>query len=89
MLPPPSLVDVGRDGLLDPWNRPYRYLSFTGLKGKGAMRKDRFLVPLNAEYDLYSRGKDGKTRPPLNAKDSRDDIVRANDGGFVGLATNY
>jgi general secretion pathway protein G len=27
--------------------------------------------------------------PPLTAKVSRDDIVRANDGAFVGLASEY
>ena len=87
--PPLSLDEIGRGGLLDPWNSPYRYLNFSTFKGKGPMRKDRFLVPLNSTFDLYSIGKDGKSKPPLNAKDSRDDIIRANDGGYVGLASGY
>ena len=86
---PLTLVDIGRGGLLDPWKHPYEYLNFSTIKGKGPMRKDRFLVPLNSTYDLYSKGKDGKSKPPLNAKDSLDDIIRANDGGFVGLASGY
>ena len=53
------------------------------------MRKDRFLVPINSCYDLYSMGKDGQSVPPLTAKASWDDIVRANDGAFVGLAWQY
>ena len=56
--PPLTLADIGRGGLLDPWKRPYEYLNFSTIKGKGPMRKDRFLVPLNSTYDLYSKGKE-------------------------------
>ena len=52
-------------------------------------RMDRFLVPINSTYDLYSVGKDGKTVIALTAKDNIDDIVRATDGGFIGLAVQY
>lgn len=31
----------------------------------------------------------GQLRKDLNAARSRDDIVRANDGGFVGIAQEY
>jgi len=34
-------------------------------------------------------GKDGASVPPLTAKASRDDIIRANDGRFIGLASDY
>jgi general secretion pathway protein G len=53
------------------------------------MRKDRFLVPINSDYDLYSMGKDGKSSSPLTSKNGRDDIIRANDGAFIGLASDY
>jgi general secretion pathway protein G len=55
----------------------------------GEARKDYFLVPLNSEYDLYSVGKDGESRPPLSVPVSADDVIRANDGAYVGLAANY
>jgi general secretion pathway protein G len=55
----------------------------------GQARKDHFLVPINSDYDLYSMGKDGDSVPPLGAQKSLDDVVRANDGGFVGLAANF
>jgi general secretion pathway protein G len=55
----------------------------------GQARKDRFLVPINSDFDLYSVGPDGDSTPPLNAKNSRDDIIRANDGLFVGPASNF
>lgn len=61
-----------------------------GLRGLMAqVRKDRFLVPINSDYDLYSRGKDGQSLPPLTAQPSQDDIIRANDGGFIGLASEF
>jgi len=91
---PESLAELGkgRDRLRDPWGSLYRYLKIEGKKKKevqGKWRKDRFLVPLNSDFDLYSMGKDKKSRPPLTAKVSRDDIVRANNGGYVGLASEY
>ena len=99
---PESLATIGRASLVDPWGSPYRYLNFElatmgggggrGRKGGGfpaGARMDRFLVPINSTYDLYSMGKDGTTVPALTATNSKDDIVRANDGGFIGLAVKY
>ena len=89
---PETLAGIGRAGRLDPWGRPYVYYKFPPSKGnappKGA-RKDRFLVPINSAFDLYSVGKDGGSAAPLTAKASHDDIVVANDGGFIGLAKKY
>jgi general secretion pathway protein G len=84
---PAGLAVVGENGRLDPWDRPYAYLKIQN-PGAGA-RMDKNLVPINSDYDLYSLGKDGKSTPPLTAKSSMDDVVRANNGGFVGLAANY
>jgi general secretion pathway protein G len=87
---PVTLAQLGGLGtLLDPWGRPYQYLRLAGNGTIGAARKDRFLVPLNSDYDLYSLGKDGASAGPLSAKQSRDDVLRANNGGFVGLAARY
>lgn len=86
---PTTLAELNDVPAVDPWDNPYQYLSFDGLKGKGKMRKDKNLVPVNTDYDLYSMGKDGSSAGPFTAKASRDDIVRANDGGFVGLAADY
>ncbi len=85
---PASLAVVGMDDRLDPWGNPYVY-GVIPSNGKGAVRKDKNLVPINTDYVLYSKGADGSSVPPLTAKASHDDIVRANNGGFVGLASNY
>ena len=88
---PNSLADINMAGKLDPWNHRYKYLNLSpvpsGMAGK--VRKDKNLVPINSDFDLYSRGKDGASQPPLTAGPSRDDVVRANDGRFVGLASDY
>ena len=57
-------------------------------KADGA-RKDKNLHPLNSDFDLYSKGRDGKSQLPITAEPSRDDIIRANNGGFIGLAKSY
>lgn len=86
---PDSLKEVNLDTLKDPWGNPYQYLNIATANNIGNVRKDHNLVPLNTDYDLYSTGKDGQSFPPLTAKSSLDDIVRANNGRFVGLASDY
>ena len=97
---PDSLNDVGQGTLKDPWGNSYEYLKIAGAsvpaRGHGGggsfmgqVRKDRFLVPVNSDYDLYSKGKDGKSQAPFSSSQGRDDIVRANDGGYVGLASEF
>ena len=85
---PASLGDVGRASFRDPWGNPYRYLVIA-TASVGQVRKDRFLVPVNSDFDLYSMGPDGRSQPPFTAAVSQDDIVRANDGGFVGPVSDY
>ena len=44
---------------------------------------------MNSDYDLYSVGKDGASSPPIMAKPSQDDVIRASNGSYVGLAANF
>jgi general secretion pathway protein G len=86
---PNALSDLGKGAFIDPWGNAYQYLNLGNIKGHAGARKDKSLVPINSDYDLYSSGKDGLSRPPLTAKVSQDDIVRARNGGFVGLASDF
>jgi general secretion pathway protein G len=86
---PSSLAAVGLGEMLDPWGRPYQYLNLQSGHGLGQARKDHSLVPINTDFDLYSMGPDGRSAPPLTSQLSRDDIVRANNGQFVGPASSY
>jgi len=85
---PETLAEIGAP-VADPWGRPYVYVDLTGINGHGKARKDRKLNPLNSDYDLYSVGKDGVTKPQVSNKDSLDDVIRANDGRFIDLAANF
>ena len=91
---PNDLAEVGYANLKDPWGEPYEYrnIADSAMGGKGkpqGYRRDHFMVPLNSDYDMWSNGKDGTHQPPLTAKASRDDIVRALDGAWVGLAEDF
>lgn len=86
---PASLAEIGNGGKLDPWGHVYQYVNLTGVNGNGSARKDHQLNPINSDFDLYSLGKDGVTKPQLTQQDSLDDIVRARDGAFVGLASDF
>ena len=86
---PQSLNDIGMGGLVDPWGKPYQYVNIQNQQGNGKLRKDRNLVPINSDYDLYSMGPDGKSQSPLTAKASHDDIIRANNGLYIGIASEY
>ena len=83
---PLSLDDVGHGGRQDPWGNPYEFLFYATVK---RVRSDKNLPVLNSDYDLFSTGPDGKWKPALSSKVSRDDIIRANDGEFIGLAEKF
>ena len=84
----PDLSAIGASGKLDPWGRPYVYVDIE-TAGVGGARKDKNLVPINTEFDLYSKGEDGVTAAPITATQSRDDVILANDGKYIGLASDY
>ena len=101
---PENLSEIGMDKVLDPWGRPYQYLKIQGVfdgndngngngnngnGNNGPLRKDHAQVPVNTDFDLYSVGKDGRSVSPFTSKWSKDDIVRANNGGFIGLVSDY
>ncbi len=86
---PNSLAELPAQIPLDPWGRKYRYMSIVRtVPGRIGPRKDHNLI-LNTDFDLYSVGKDGESAFPLSAISSRDDIIRANDGAFIGRAEDY
>lgn len=87
---PNTLAELGMPIPADPWGNAYAFLNIqTAGAGNGALRKDGALNPLNTDFDLYSLGKDGNTQGPLSAKDSHDDVVRANNGAYIGLGKDY
>ncbi|WP_455201991.1 type IV pilin protein [Kaarinaea lacus] len=86
---PNNLAEIGENIRRDPWGNNYYYTNISTVKNKGSVRKDKNLTPVNSDYDLYSAGKDGLTSLPFTAKNSNDDIVRCNNGSFIGLVADY
>ena len=62
---------------------------FVGVDAEVTRRRDRYMVPLNTDYDLFSLGSDGRTAVSLGDTLGRDDVIRANNGGFFGVAAEY
>ena len=86
---PNNLSDLTTIGIVnDPWGNPYRYLRINGGGNvQGQIRKNMSDNPVNTDYDLYSMGKDGLSQAQFKGARSRDDIVRAYDGRYVGLVS--
>lgn len=75
----PTVAQLGLDTRRDPWGHFYVY---------GAPdRKDFDFI--NTDYDLYSKGRDGLSGQRITLDESHDDIIRANDGAFLGLVGIY
>lgn len=85
---PDTLAEAGLDGRSDPWGRPYIYLNVANAN-PGQVRRDKNLNPVNTDYDLYSMGRDERTSTAFTSARGRDDIVRANNGRYIGVAEGY
>lgn len=86
---PLQLSAVGAGTMLDPWGNAYRYCELASGTAACTTRKDKSLHPLNSDYDLYSMGRDGDSKTPLTAQASRDDVIRASNGQFLGYAADF
>lgn len=86
---PETLEEIHGRRLLDPWGSPYQYFNYVTRTGNGLPRQDRFLAPLNTDYELYSLGPDGLTTSVVTRVTGPDDIVRAHNGAYLGPAWEY
>jgi general secretion pathway protein G len=85
---PNSWADIPAARAIDPWGQPYVYYDIEA-NGRGGARKDHALNPLNTDYDMYSIGPDGASKSQITQKDSIDDVIRASNGGYVGIASGF
>lgn len=65
------------------------FTMFTDVPVATTRRCDRFMYPLNSDYDLFSLGPNGRTTVSLGETMGQDDVIRANNGGFFGVASDY
>ncbi|HAJ75799.1 MAG TPA: hypothetical protein DCM64_05040 [Gammaproteobacteria bacterium] len=75
--------------MLDPWGNAPQHLPFDEDMPSEDKRQDTGEDPVNNDYDLYSKGKDGETAISLTSATGMDDIVRADNGRYAGLAEDY
>jgi len=73
---PATLNDIGINQL-DPWQRPYQY---SAIESSPAPLVNFLGIELNTDFDLYSQGADGIE----SSVETSDDVVRSNNGSFVG-----
>ena len=83
---PATLADVDAGGAEDPWGNLYQYVA---LDGVGVPRTDHAGDAINTDYDLYSPGADGDTAISLTNPVSADDVVRGNNGAYLGVVADY
>ncbi|MBL9076835.1 MAG: type II secretion system protein [Planctomycetes bacterium] len=62
---------------------------FTSVPVETTRRRDRYMFPLNTDYDLFSLGPNARTTVSLGESLGQDDVIRANNGGFFGVAADY
>jgi general secretion pathway protein G len=90
---PEDLSSIELENKTDPWGRPYRYIKIYGSddvqNGSAKPKKNQSQQALNTDFDLYSVGQDGNSAALLTEQISLDDIIRANNGAFMGLAADY
>jgi len=86
---PKTLAQAGIAMPTDPWGRPYVYEIASEPPPAGG-KLARNTGHMNSDFDLYSLGADGRPAG-LGAGDSSslDDVLRARNGAFIGLASDY
>ena len=85
---PDALADIGIHVLRDPWGNPYQY-NVARNHCADMSKKVYNIGTLKTDFDQYSMGKDGASVSLLSTTTSRDDVIRANNGNYIGLATDY
>lgn len=72
----------------DPWSHRYVYNPFqvTPPEARRTLEARQYL---NTKYDLFSLGIDGESAPSIILPVSYDDVIMADDGGYVGKAKDY
>lgn len=88
---PNDLTEIFPQIPQDPWGINYQYLNIFDSPNPGSLpiRIDVNAERLNSDYDLYSMGSDTVTLASITEPTSRDDIVRAANGDFIGLVIDY
>jgi general secretion pathway protein G len=85
---PPDLAAIGMQQD-DPWGKTYFYYNRDIPSGNGRERMDVNGTKINTDYDLYSKGPDNISAGKVSHSNGLDDIVRGNNGDFIGAGADY
>lgn len=88
---PPDLETINRKDLTDPWGNRYIYAPAAEPVAPGniGLNNRSNVTTLNSDFDLFSMGPDGNWQTSINDAQSQDDIIRADNGNFVGIVKDY
>lgn len=84
---PTGLDQLNLGATKDPWGNDYGYYNIIR-NGTGGARTDH-VQTLNSDFDLYCVGANGQTDEYIGDPRAQDDILRAGDGGFMGMGNAY
>jgi general secretion pathway protein G len=84
-----EVTTAEREVLVSSLSRAGAVRIFAGVATETTRRRDRYMFPLNTDYDLFSLGPNGRTTVSLGESLGQDDVIRANNGGFFGTASEY
>ncbi len=73
---------------VDPWGNEYVLNNHDDIS-PGARRSDGPTIPINSQLDIFSSGPNGHWDPNILAAQSKDDVILAMDGSFVGKAEDF
>jgi len=80
-------IGFGLNSPVDPWGHDYQYHHPAGHPGILHLIADDLGINSENDFDLWSMGPHGSVETSLSSVD--DLIVRARDGGFVGLSIDF
>jgi general secretion pathway protein G len=83
------LTPAETEALITTVARSPEFTMYVGVPAEATRRRDRYMFPLNTDYDLFSLGPDKRTAVSLGEGVGLDDVIRANNGGYFGLAGDY
>ena len=84
-----TLTEPERLALEESLKKSGDFSIYTSVETETTRRRDRYMFPINTDYDLFSLGPDHQTSVSLGMRHSLDDVIRANNGGYFGTASDY
>lgn len=73
---------------VDPWGHEYVLNNHADIPS-GKRRSDGPTIPINSQLDIFSPGPNGEWDPNILTNMSKDDVIVAMDGSYVGKPEEF